>query len=302
MNFDFGNILTRAWQITWKYKALWVFSALPMAVSFLAFPLFVLPLLLFPSAGTQEGVFQADEIIVSIFVFSIFAFIFLASFLLNGVTMSGATLGVLRAERGEGGLSFVELFNDSKQYFGRMLGVFLIINLTIGMVFTLFFLMVFVLIMVTMGIAAICFQPILILVAPLSFLVIGVLESAQAAVVVDDMSALDAVKRGLKIVWENIWKYVILTVIVYFGSSILMSFLMVPVMAPFFAVSFFASAEQFAPRMMTAFILGFMCLFFPLMLVFQSVMMTFIKSSLLLSYLNLTTPKENAPMFVEAGA
>ena len=28
MKFNFGEILTRAWQITWKYKVLWVFGIL----------------------------------------------------------------------------------------------------------------------------------------------------------------------------------------------------------------------------------------------------------------------------------
>ena len=28
MNFNFGEILTRAWQITWKYKVLWIFGIL----------------------------------------------------------------------------------------------------------------------------------------------------------------------------------------------------------------------------------------------------------------------------------
>ena len=28
MNFNFGEVLTRAWQITWKYKVLWIFGIL----------------------------------------------------------------------------------------------------------------------------------------------------------------------------------------------------------------------------------------------------------------------------------
>ena len=28
MNFNFGEILTRAWKITWKYKVLWIFGIL----------------------------------------------------------------------------------------------------------------------------------------------------------------------------------------------------------------------------------------------------------------------------------
>ena len=28
MNFNFGEVLTRAWQITWKFKVLWIFGIL----------------------------------------------------------------------------------------------------------------------------------------------------------------------------------------------------------------------------------------------------------------------------------
>jgi hypothetical protein len=213
--------------------------------------------------------------------------------------MSATTLGVARAERGDGDLSFAGLLNDSRPYLGRILAVLLIINLTIGLVFTLFFLAVFILTLVTMGMASICLQPIMMLISPLSFLALGVLEAAQAAVIVDDMGALDAVKRGLNIVWENVWKYVIMTLIIYVGTSLIMSFLMMPFMMPFFALSFFTSSGgQFDPRMMSAVMIGFICLFFPFIIVFQSITMTFLKSSLFLTYLRLSASKEDAPVFV----
>ncbi len=300
MNFDFGNVLTRAWQITWKHKVLWVISALPMIVSFLFFPLFVLPVYFLPDVDGQREMFQSAEIILPAIFFIVFAFLLVVSFLLSGVSMSAATLGVFRAERGEGELSFARLLSDGRQYFGRILGVLLIVNLTIGLVFTLLFLMIAVLTMLTMGIASICLQPIIILITPLSFLVFGVLESAQAAVIVDNMNALDAVKRGMNIVRKNIWKYVILTVIIYVGSSVIMSFFMTPLMVPFFALSFFSSTQNFDSRMMMVVMLGFMCLFFPLMTAFQSIMMTFMKSALFLSYQRLAKPAESAPVFVEA--
>ena len=300
MNFDFGNVLTRAWQSTWKHKVLWAISALPMIVSFLFFPLFIFPVYFLPDTEGQREMFQSADIILPIIFFIVLAFLFVVSFLLRGVSISAATLGVFRAERGEGDLSFASLLSDGRQYFGRILGVLLIVDLTLGLVFALFFLMVFVVTMVTMGMASICLQPIIILITPLSFLVFGVLESAQAAVVVDDMSALDAVKRGMNIVRENIWKYAIMTVIIYVGSSLIMSFFMMPLMVPFFAFSFFTSTQHFDVRMMTVLMLGVMCLFFPLMTAFQSVMMTFMKSALFLSYQRLAKPAESAPVFVEA--
>lgn len=302
MNFDFGNILTRAWQITWKYKVLWALSALPMIVSFLFFPLFILPVYFLPDTNGQREMFQSAEVILPLLFFVAVVVLMIMTFLVSGVSMSVTTLGVFRAQRGEDELSFAGLLNDSRQYIGRMLAVFLIINLTIGFVFTLFFLMVFALTLVSMGIASICLQPVMILITPLSFLVLGVLESAQAAVIVDDMGALDAVRRGLNIVRENIWKYIIMTLIIYFGSSILMSIFMFPIMASFFGISFFVSPEQLDTNMMLLVMFGFMCLFFLFMIIFQSIIMTFMKSSLFLTYLHLTKPKQDSPVMIEANA
>ncbi len=302
MNFDFGNVLTRAWQITWKHKVLWALSALPMIVSFLFFPLFILPVYFLPDSSGQSEMFQSAEIILPILFFVGVLVLLVINFLVSGISMSAATLGVYRAERGDGEVSFTSLLGDGRQYFGRMLGVFLIINLSIGLIFTLFFLMVFALTMVTMGMASICLQPIMILITPLSFLVLGVLESAQAAVVVEEMGAFDAVKRGLNVVRENIWKYVIMTFITYVGGSLVMSLFMTPFMLPFMGFAFFASTEQFDPQIMMVTILGFMCLFFPLTILFQSLMMALMKSSLVISYLRLTASGENAPVFIEANA
>jgi len=297
LNFDFGNILTRAWQITWKHKVLWALSALPMLVSFFAFLFFVSPVFFLPDASGQREMFPSAETILPILFFVFLAFLFVVNFLLSGISMSAITLGVFRAERSGGEVTLAGLLSDSRQYIGRMLTVFLIINLTVGLAFTVFLLLMFALTAVTMGMASICLQPVFIIITPLSFLVMGVLESAQAAVVVEDMSALDAVKRGLNIVRENVWKYVIITLIVYFGSSIIMSIFMMPLMAPFFAFSFFSSFEHFNARMMMTVVLGFMCLFFPIMTAFQSLMMTFMKSSLFLTYLHLAKPGENTPVF-----
>ena len=41
MTIDLGAILTRAWQITWKHKVLWVISMLPLLITFLFLPIWL---------------------------------------------------------------------------------------------------------------------------------------------------------------------------------------------------------------------------------------------------------------------
>ena len=42
MDFDFGDVLTRAWKITWKHKVLWIISGLPFFTMFLMLPFWLI--------------------------------------------------------------------------------------------------------------------------------------------------------------------------------------------------------------------------------------------------------------------
>jgi hypothetical protein len=291
MSFDYGDLFTRSLQITWRNKVFWLLSAVPMLVSSLFFPLFFLPVLFLD--GNSGG--GRMETIIIILMIAASILLSVLSLVLGSYTMSATTLGVLRAESGEGSLALMDLLRDGGKYFGRILVVMLVIGFTIGMVFTLFFLCVFAATMVTMGLASICAQPIIIVMAPLSYLVLALTESAQAAVVADDMSAMDALKRALQLVRSRIWTYMIITLIVYVGITILSGIAVFPLMFPFFGVGMFAasSPSHLDSRIFPLIMLSFLCIFFPLMSVVQGVVMTFMKSSLALTYLRFTRNSEN---------
>ena len=165
MNFDFGNVLVRAWQIPWKHKSILALLLLPMLLAFLFLPFFIIPI--FSLNGNNGFVFTDIAGNVLILAFSIFTGVaWLFFYVLAIIFRSSAILGVVRAERNEGTLLFLELLRDAVQYFWRILGVTLILGLTVGLAFSVFFMVVFVLTMVTMGIASICLQPIMIFLTP----------------------------------------------------------------------------------------------------------------------------------------
>ncbi len=61
MNFDVGDVLTRAWQITWKHKVLWVFNMFPVLLSFLFIPIVFIPMFFIgPNALINQDV--ADDL------------------------------------------------------------------------------------------------------------------------------------------------------------------------------------------------------------------------------------------------
>ena len=284
MNFDYGAVLTRSVQITWKHKSFWLFSMLPMLIGIAIFFAFAAPVFL---------VGENDEMMGLVFAVWVIVLINVVNETIKKMTAGSASLilGILRVERGEGSTSFMDLLRDGFQYFGRALGVTLILQLSIGMVFTVFFLCVTLLSFVTMGLAAICLQPVMILVSPLSFLFIALMDGALMAVIDEDLGAWEAVKRAFWVIREHVWKFVILTIIVYFGSTILSSIFIFPAMIPAMAGPIFMETDASGSLVLLA--LGaFACLFFPLMTLFSGIIGTLMTSVLGVSYLRLTRPGE----------
>ncbi|MBK7449431.1 MAG: hypothetical protein IPJ47_08370 [Anaerolineales bacterium] len=57
MNFDYGNVLTRALQITWRQKSFWLFMMFPMLVASFIFVTFAAPIFLFSEDEDMMGLF-----------------------------------------------------------------------------------------------------------------------------------------------------------------------------------------------------------------------------------------------------
>lgn len=291
MNFDYGNVLTRAFQITWKHKSFWLFMMAPMLIASVMFIAFIAPVFILGENDEMMGLVLVGWVGVIILGT-------IASFIVSTAGNTSLTLGILRAERGEGSTSFMDLVRDGFQYFGRALGAMLIIQLTIGAVFTVFFLLVAALTAVTMGIAAICLQPIMILITPLSFLVVAVMNGALVAVVDENLGALDAVKHALQVVRNHVWKFILITLIVYIGTSFLSSIFVFPAMLPAMAAPIMMeSGMDMSGRSAILIFSLFACLFFPLMSLLAGITGAFMTSALQVSYLRLSRPAGGEVVF-----
>ncbi|HCR72616.1 MAG TPA: hypothetical protein DIW23_14325 [Anaerolineae bacterium] len=288
MNFDYGNILTSTFQITWKHKVFWGILTIPMLFSFVIFPIAFLYVYFFEEAQTPE----ISALIVIIYFVLVFA-ITIISTILQIFALSAVTLGIVRVEKGEGSLKFIDLLQDSRAYFWRQLGVFVIIQFSVGLIFAIFLGFVFAATMVTMGLASLCLQPIMLLLTPFMFLVIGVLEAAHTAVITENLNAWDAVKRGFEIVRDHIWKYIIITVIVYFGVTLIFSFLMFPMFIPLMVFPIFSETGS---EILIWVSVVFACIFFPIMAFISAISQTLLKTALDLTYIRLTHKGENQVM------
>lgn len=291
MNLDYGNILMRSLQITWRHKSFWLFMTFPMLIASLMFAALVVPVFILDENDEMAGL-----------VFALWAAVLvigmLASTLAGTAGMASLTLGILRSERGKGSTSFMDLVRDGFSYFGRSLGVMLIVQLTMGLVFTLFFLCMAALIAVTVGIAAICLQPVMLLMTPLSFLVVAVMDGALVAVIDEDLGAWDAVKRAFEVVRAHFWKFVLISIIVYLGTTILTSIAVLPAMFPAMVIpAFVETSGRAGGVLITLSIILFAILFFGFISIVTGITGAFMTSAMELSYLQLSRPGGNGVVF-----
>ena len=304
MDFDFGDVLTRAWKITWKHKVLWVISVLPFLTMFLILPFWLILLfqqnLDFNAIPTwMENPFYRT-IAILVYLVTI-----VSSMFLQIASRSSLTLGIYTAEAGLQPVSFVHLLQNGFRYFWRILGNSLLIGLGMMVVFLGFFVILGALSVVTMGFAMLCIQPLFFLMIPLFMLVMTLLEQSESAIVVDELKVMDALKRAYELIKANIWKYVLITLIVYFGTNILISIVTFPLMIPmfFFMMRSMQAGPDFNTMIRMQAVFGVVIL--PLMALLQGFSLTYIKSAMMLTYLRLTRPELSSPLLpgiVEAPA
>lgn len=289
MNFDYGNVLIRSLQITWKHKSFWIFAMLPMVISFIFLFLFFIPVLfLWDSVDSQLWILISWLVLLLILT--------VIGMILGTISSASLTLGIVRLERGDSLISFMALLRDGFPYFVRALGVVLIVQLTFGAIIGAIFLAIFLLTLVTMGLASICLQPIMLLVTPLSFFVVAIMSGALVLVVDENLGSWEAVKRASQVVWKHVWKFVILTLIVYFATSIVSAIFFTPAMIPIMLFPVIVETGMNISMFELTMIL-FACIFIPLTTLFSGVTGTFMTAVLELSYMRLAAPMGNEVVF-----
>ena len=286
MSFDFGEVLGRAWQITWKHKILWVFGLLSMLIGLLFFPLGFAPAL---SIFFAEDIpFWIEQPAYMLAFFGVFVLLFAASFFIAALTQAAISVGALRAERGDENINFKEILRASLPYFWRFMGImalliggFLLVMLGFFAIYTLVSLL-------TLGLGAMCLVPLQFLLYPLMIVAYAWQEQALASIIVDDLRVMEAARRGWQVFRNNMLPVALITLILYLGVGILGGFVSIPMMVPFFLIPF-ALVEE-VQNLNTILIVASLCVvaYMPVLAVFQSGALTFMKSGWILTYLRLT--------------
>lgn len=310
MNFNFGEVLTRAWQIVWKNRVLWIFGILASCgrggSNFSGNN----------SSWSNNGTgappdippqfmefFQWIEQNLTAFLVGTFAFvclIWIIAIFLSTIGKIGLIRGTAQIDTGSEGLIFGQLFSESTPYFWRILGLSLILALPV-FIFALIIAAVAV-----FGIAAsqgsdvsglgfFATFPLLIgcvcLLVPV-MLVLGVIfRQAENAIVLEEMSVMPALSRGWEVFRQNLGPIIIMAIIltviglaVGFVIAIPVFVILVPASIAFIA----GEAQNWTPLAVAG---ACICLYIPISLLLNGIVIAYTESAWTLTYMRLTKPQ-----------
>lgn len=323
MNFNFGEALTRAWQIVWKHKVLWVFGVLA-------------------SCGQSSGNFNSnsgggggdgggfgqppdlppqvfrwmrtiEENLMTIVVvtLALVCIIWIVSVFLGVIGKVGLIRGAAQADSGAESLVFGELFSGSVPYFWRMFGLSLILALPV------FILAVTVAAALVGGVmasggdesamfAVMGMLPVLAgclcLFLPLMFVLGVIFRQAESAVVLEDMSVIPAITRGWEVFRANLGPMILMAIILGVIGFVAGLVLTVPFFIIVIPVMFAFMAGE-GRNMTPLYLMGVcFCLFVPVAWLIQGIVVAYTESAWTLTYMRLTKPQSAAPTVTEANA
>jgi hypothetical protein len=292
---DIGFVLSRAWQIIWKHKILWVFGILASCSS--------------TNYGTsnyrtsyqgeiapnlQYTLNQIPEWQIAVFVgiaILVILLIVVIAIFLGTMGRIGLIRGTLQAEQGSTTLLFGELFNGGLPYFWRVFGVNLLVGLGLAVLFILAGIIVLFGSIVTLGIGAICLVPLFCLLIPFSWLVGIVLEQVNIAIVVEDLGIMDGLQRGWDVVKANLGMMIVMGLILYIGVGLIGGFIIGIPIAAIIAPAVIGAINGAQRALQGGLVITGLCLVFyiPVAIFLNGILQSYIKTAWTLTYLRLTS-------------
>lgn len=245
---DYGNLLSRAWQITWKHKILWIFGILAgragggFNYSFSngsggrnpnASPL---P----PDLQTQ---LSRPEVITILAVVVCVALVVGIILFLVGIVARGGLIGGIKRAADGNNLTFRETWSIGTHNFARLLGLALILAVPLIAIAVVFAAIA----IATAGIGLICVLPLLCLIIPASVVAAIVTGLAQYTVVLEDLRVMDALHRAWALLKANLGTFIVGGLIVIFIEFVVGIVLFLPVLVvviPTFIAVFLSGGNQ----------------------------------------------------------
>lgn len=300
MTFNFGEVLTRAWQITWKYKVLWIFGILAGCtrggggggggnsnVNYSMGPSDTnIPPELQQLANRMEEFahWAAANWWIFIVIGLVVLLLILISIFLGTIGRIGLIKGSYEAELGAASLAFGELFSTSIPYFWRVFGLSFLIFLA----FLVILLPLFAMGILTAGIGFLCLLPLICILIPVGWAVNIIVEQADRAIVLEDLGLFDGLKRGWEVSKSNVGPLVIMALILFGITLVLGIVIALPIIIIVFPTVFALVMGQGNSLTPVYVALACICLYVPIAWLLNGILSTYIHSAWTLTYMRLT--------------
>lgn len=319
MNFNFGEVLTRAWQIVWKHRVLWVFGILASCGrGGSSFNSNVRGSGGNGGFGTPPDVppqlaefFRMIEQNLTAFIAGIVALvciIWIVTIFLSTIGKIGLIRGTAQVDGGSESLIFGQLFSESTPYFWRMLGLSLLVGLPVlvAIVVLVVGLLLFIvplsassgndptpafgLVMLPLLIGCFC------LLIPIMFVIGMIARQAENAIVLEEMSVMPAISRGWDVFRKNLGPIIIMAIILTVISFVVGFIIAIPifvVVVPAAIAFAVGEAQNWTPLAIAGVCI---CLYIPISLLLNGIAIAYTESAWTLTYMRLTKPQDNEPV------
>ena len=303
MNFNFGEVLTRAWEIVWKHRVLWIFGILASCGR---------------GGGNGGGSGGGDgggtgtgpdlppqvtqwlqwieDNMVMFFVLLcvVVLLIILITIAIGAVGKIGLISGTAQADGGAQSLIFGQLFSEGTPYFGRVFG------LSVLLILPPFVLAMIIAILVVSGLAASGGDPTTLagtvplavccacLFIPVMFVLTMIFRQAERAVVLDDMGVVPALSQGWEVFKKNLGPIILMAIILTIIGVVVGLVIALPIFIIVFpaAVAYaIGNAQNSTPLVLGAVCF---CLYLPILLLLNGILVAYTESAWTLTYMRLT--------------
>ena len=306
---DFGEVLGRAWRIIWKHKVLWIFGILAgcsrggggggsgnsgyRASS----PGGQNPFPQFNQYADQFGNWIGSHWwVVFLFVLLILIIVVIAA-VLGTIGRIGLIKGTQKADAGAEHIGLAELWDQSLPFFWRVFLLSLLVGLASFVLVIVLIALGFGAAVLTLGIGLICLIPLFCVLALVLWFVGIVIQLAEAAIVIENLSIMDGLRRGWDVVKRNIGPVLIMWLILVVIGFVVGLVIAIPILVAVVpaAIAFAAANAQSTNITWGPLIVGLLCCvaYYPFLLVLNGILMAYLQSSWTLTYLRLTRPREN---------
>jgi hypothetical protein len=298
---NYSEVLTRAWQIIWKHKVLWIFGIFAGCAS---------------SGGsgggggnynfsnnTQElpesvqrfveNVPTEAWVAIMVGILCLVLFLVVIGVFLSTIGKIGVVRGAVEADQDiESHLTFGGLFKGSLPYFWRVFLLNLLVGIVIFLVVAAGILVAIFGTVLTFGLGLFCLLPLICLLIPVGIIIGVVIDQSAIAIITENLGIFEGLQRGWEVVRSNLGSIALIWLILDLGirliGGLILSVPLLLFMTPLIVAAISGSDQAFG----VGAIISAICVigYLPFLIVLSGMLNSYVQSGWTLTFLRLTHP------------